>query len=183
MARKDREGWKDEASSEGGFWRSGRSSSPSGRILFKDADSRGAGPSTVPWDGGWGQHSGAVAGPPTEIPETLKELFGILVFLSGPRRFDLRPIHQRKVTIGRDGADIIVDDRSVSNQHAVITVAGNSGADGEFRILDRGADGLPSRTGTKVNGRHATESVLQDRDRIQIGETELMFIRAWPEVH
>src|SRR5260370_41467688 len=110
------------------------------------------------------------------IPEALSALYGILIVHTGPRRFDVHRITQRKATIGREQTDILIDDNAVGRQHAVITVTGNDETDAEFRIFDRGTDGLPTRTGTLVNGRHITSAPLSDRDRIRLGATEVLFI-------
>ena len=174
MGRKDREGWKDDSDADSSSFRSASGNSSLFGGVYRE--SRG----TEPWDGAPAGEGVFREGRPTTIPDTLQELYAILVVLNGPRRFDLHRIGQRKATIGRDATDIVLEDAAVGRQHAVITVAGNDKSDAEFRILDRGADGLPSRTGTLVNRRHVIEAVLQDRDHIQVGETQLLFVQIWP---
>jgi pSer/pThr/pTyr-binding forkhead associated (FHA) protein len=182
MPRQDREGWNDEKESDSSGFRSGAGGSTSSIFGGVYRENRG----TEPWDGNSGSpQSGPKGGfyeesRKTTIPDTLQELYGILVVLSGPRRFDLLKIGQRKTTIGRDQTDIVLEDRAVGRQHAVITISGDDAQDAEFKIYDRGADGLPSRTGTLVNGKHVSEGVLRDKDHIQIGETKLLFVQLWP---
>lgn len=173
MARRDREGWKDDSDADSSLFRSGST----GTSLFGGVYRETHG--TEPWDGGRNGEFPYREGRPTTIPDTLQELYAILVVLNGPRRFDLHRIGQRKATLGRDGTDVVLEDAAIGRQHAVLTVSGNDETDCEFRILDRGADGLPSRTGTLVNGRHVMEAVLRDRDRIQVGETQLLFVQVW----
>jgi len=176
MARKDREGWSDDAAAaDRSQWRSGSppSREGSGRS-FEDPRA------TEPW-GGSAVNRSFEESHRTTIPGPLRELFGILVVLNGPRRLDIHKIDQRKLTLGRYGTDIVVDDAAVGKQHAVITVSGNEVTDAEFRILDRGQDELPTKSGTRVNDRFITDVILKDRDHIQLGETQLLFVQLWPE--
>lgn len=174
MGHKDREGWKDDSDADSSLFRSGSTNTSLVGGVYHEA--RG----TEPWDGAPIGETPYREGRPTTIPDTLQELYAILVVLNGPRRFDLHRIGQRKATIGRDSTDIVLEDSAVGRQHAVLTVTGNDRNDCEFRILDRGSDGLPSRTGTLVNRRHVLEAVLHDRDQIQVGETQLLFVQIWP---
>ncbi|MEX0743261.1 MAG: DUF3662 and FHA domain-containing protein [Actinomycetota bacterium] len=73
------------------------------------------------------------------------------------------------MTLGRlPETDITVPDAGASRQHARI-----SNANGEFVLTDLG-----STNGTLVNDEVVQERVLQDGDRITIGETVLEFRRA-----
>jgi FHA domain-containing protein len=73
------------------------------------------------------------------------------------------------MTLGRlPETDITVPDAGASRQHARI-----SNANGEFVLTDLG-----STNGTLVNDEVVQEQVLQDGDRITIGETVLEFRRA-----
>jgi hypothetical protein len=73
-----------------------------------------------------------------------------------------------ELTIGRTaGCDIRLDDQKASRQHAVVQRTGRSG----WRITD-----LDSSNGTYVNGqRIRTNRPLRHRDRISIGDAELVF--------
>ncbi|MCO5187096.1 MAG: VWA domain-containing protein [Anaerolineae bacterium] len=69
-------------------------------------------------------------------------------------------------SIGRDaGNDIVLDDSSISGQHAKIRLE-----DGEFIIYD-----LASTNGTTINGSTITRQVLKDGDRIELGKKVLIF--------
>jgi hypothetical protein len=73
------------------------------------------------------------------------------------------------VTLGRlPESDVVVTDPGASRQHARI-----SNTNGEFVLNDLG-----STNGTLVNDREVRERVLDDGDRITIGETVLEFRRA-----
>ena len=73
------------------------------------------------------------------------------------------------VTLGRlPESDIVVDDPGASRQHARIR-----NSNGEFVLTDLG-----STNGTLVNDESVQERVLDDGDRIMIGETVLEFRRA-----
>jgi len=69
--------------------------------------------------------------------------------------------------IGRDGADIELDDRKVSRKHAEIGLYGPEA----YVLRD-----LASTNGTYVNGRRIGEKhKLQNGDVIRVGETTLQF--------
>jgi len=71
--------------------------------------------------------------------------------------------------IGRaETNDIVLDDLTVSRQQAKIRLEGK-----EFYIYDMGATNP-----TKVNGQEVTRQRLEDGDRIEIGNTVLVFKRA-----
>ena len=73
------------------------------------------------------------------------------------------------VFLGRDGSmDIILDDPLVSRRHAVIIQKGE-----DFVLQDMGA-----RNPVRVNGKEVVSHVLSARDRIEIGDTELVFTEA-----
>ena len=67
---------------------------------------------------------------------------------------------------GREDADIVVDDSTVSSHHFGIDV----GEDGTFSIEDLG-----SSNGTVVNGREVQTSKLISGDRIQAGKSGFVF--------
>lgn len=72
--------------------------------------------------------------------------------------------------VGRDGADIVLDDAKVSRRHAEIGLYGP----GAYVIRD-----LASTNGTRVNGRRVVEKAkLAAGDRIGVGDTELGFYLA-----
>jgi hypothetical protein len=89
-----------------------------------------------------------------------------LTLLNGGRTF---PLGANTVTLGRlPESDVVVDDPGASRQHARI-----SNSNGEFVLTDLG-----STNGTLVNDESVQERVLDDGDRITIGETVLEFRRS-----
>ncbi|MFU8781162.1 MAG: FHA domain-containing protein [Kiritimatiellia bacterium] len=84
---------------------------------------------------------------------------------TAPRRI---PIERKTYTIGRqEGVDILIDNPSVSRQHARI-----------FFLHDEEIiDDLNSTNGTLVNGVRVTRCVLQDNDIIRIGDATILFSR------
>ena len=80
------------------------------------------------------------------------------------RRYSLRPGRQ---TIGRRiDSDILVDDPSVSASHAWIM-----NQQGHHVIMN-----TLSTNGTFVNDRRVHEATLRHRDRIRLGQAELVFL-------
>jgi VWFA-related protein len=78
---------------------------------------------------------------------------------------------QEVTTIGRSGeSDIILDDTAISRQHAKIRLEGTT-----FTIFDLGATNP-----TKVNGQEIGKHTLVDSDRIEIGQTVLVFKQIQP---
>ncbi len=74
---------------------------------------------------------------------------------------------QARLRIGRgEDNDIVVDDLSVSRQHAVMRLSG-----GRFEIRD-----LKSANGTFVNGRRIDRAVLDDGDLVEIGRHDFRFV-------
>ena len=93
--------------------------------------------------------------------------FAWLAVLNGPRKgheFRLK----EDVFIGRDGTrcEVVLEDLAISQLHARI-----KREEGQFILHDLG-----SRNGTFVNGEQVYRHPLSDKDRLQLGETQLMFI-------
>jgi len=90
-----------------------------------------------------------------------------LVLSTGQRLLRRIPIEQSRLTIGRRPSnDILLDDLTVSGDHAVLnTVAGES------VIRD-----LHSRNGTLVNGVPVVQRVLVEGDCIEIGVYRLQYV-------
>lgn len=74
---------------------------------------------------------------------------------------------KRKITIGRNSYhDVVIDDESTSREHAYIIIEKNN-----YKIGDMG-----SSNGTFLNDKKiSTPRILKDGDRIDIGDTELVF--------
>ena len=96
-------------------------------------------------------------------PQTSASDRGALVDLADGQRY---PLADASATIGRlSECDVVVDDPGASRQHATIRRT-----DSGFLLTDLG-----STNGTLVNDQPIQEHVLQDGDRITIGETVLEF--------
>lgn len=89
-----------------------------------------------------------------------------LVFLTGIKQGERIPLSKSVSRLGRERHnDIRVDDEGVSRSHCEITRKGR-----EFAIHDLG-----STNGTYVNDRRVEEAVLNDGDRVSIGDTTFLY--------
>jgi pSer/pThr/pTyr-binding forkhead associated (FHA) protein len=70
-------------------------------------------------------------------------------------------------------ADFLIEDRSVSSEHAAIEFVDNTAAGGgkEYHIRD-----LDSKNSTYVNGKKVTRQKLNNNDIIRIGTNKLQFV-------
>jgi pSer/pThr/pTyr-binding forkhead associated (FHA) protein len=92
--------------------------------------------------------------------------FAYLFWLSGVRRGDHVGLRPDGNTIGRSGeAEIALDDPTVSDEHARIRAEG-----GVWYVYD-----LASSNTVLVGGEAIHRHALADKDRLRIGETDLMF--------
>ena len=90
----------------------------------------------------------------------------ILIATEGPLKGSRFSIADAEIAIGRAPANTIaIQDLSVSRRHCAIARRG-----AEIRIADLG-----SHNGTFVNGLPIRERVLEDGDRVDIGETSFLF--------
>lgn len=81
------------------------------------------------------------------------------------KRFELKAA--KPVALGRDNSNAIrLHDTEVSRRHAEV----RPGDDQSFRIVDLG-----SANGTYVNGKPVDQSPLRSGDRVQLGQTVLLF--------
>jgi diguanylate cyclase (GGDEF)-like protein len=93
-----------------------------------------------------------------------------LVFLSGELIAVPIPLEREEVIMGRAlEADVRVNDTQVSRKHAMVT-ADTSTEKVQYILTD-----LDSRNGTFLNGRRVRREVLENGDKISIGETILRF--------
>jgi pSer/pThr/pTyr-binding forkhead associated (FHA) protein len=89
-----------------------------------------------------------------------------IVFASGPLGGTEVALEKDRLTVGRgDGVDVMLDDESVSSQHAALEVSG-----GGFRIRDLG-----STNGVRVNGCPIVSWDLKHGDRLQIGSLSFRY--------
>jgi len=90
-----------------------------------------------------------------------------LAVIAGPDGGSVYRIEKPRVTIGRAGADLTLNDTEASRLHAAIEVR-------DVAILLRD---LGSTNGTLVDGQRINDAVeLQDKSEFQIGATVLMLI-------
>lgn len=92
---------------------------------------------------------------------------GWLVLRTGLRAGQQFVLKRGKNIIGRDPSrvDIVIDDETVSGEHAVIQFEG-----GQFYVYD-----LASTNGTYVNNRRIQKQLLMDGDKIRFGAAEVVF--------
>lgn len=89
-----------------------------------------------------------------------------LVARTGTRAGDRLPVEADTVVLGRDGADINVEDKAASRRHAEI-----------FRIGELCfVRDLKSKNGTFLNDSKVEEELLKSGDRIRIGSTVYHFV-------
>lgn len=78
---------------------------------------------------------------------------------------DRKPVTPPKTVIGRQGTDIQLPDEAISTRHLEIVAV-----DSDFVLRDLG-----SQNGTYVNGERVHSVRLSDGDRIEIGQTAMIF--------
>ncbi|HVF30104.1 MAG TPA: GGDEF domain-containing protein [Pyrinomonadaceae bacterium] len=105
-------------------------------------------------------------------PERIKrDLRPALVFLSGELIAVPIPLDREEVILGRAlEADVRVNDTKVSRRHAKINKVVNGSGEAEYVLTDFG-----SRNGILVNGERVSREILQNGDKITIGEHILRF--------
>lgn len=101
-----------------------------------------------------------------------RDLKPALVFLTGELIAVPIPLEREEVILGRAlEADVRVNDTQVSRQHArVVAVRDEKKQSTEYVLND-----LDSRNGTFLNGRRVRREVLENGDKITVGETILRF--------
>lgn len=92
-----------------------------------------------------------------------------LVLRTGPRTGQQFGLKRGRNTVGRDStrADIVLDDETVSAEHARIQFE-----QGQFYVYD-----LASTNGTYVNNRSVQKQMLMDGDVLRLGDAQLVFKR------
>jgi diguanylate cyclase (GGDEF)-like protein len=107
-----------------------------------------------------------------ESPRRGHERRPALVFLRGELLAVPIPLERDEVTLGRAlEADVRVNDARASRLHARIRTERDAGSgETRYRIIDLG-----STNGTLLNGRPITEAVLEEGDKLVIGEHLMRF--------
>ena len=103
---------------------------------------------------------------------TRRDLKPALVFLTGELIAVPIPLEREEVILGRAiEADVRVNDTQVSRQHArILAMPSESRVSMEYVLND-----LDSRNGTFLNGRRVRREILENGDKITVGETILRF--------
>ncbi len=120
-----------------------------------------------------------VGGPGMPVDRTVliepdrKPAIAWLVVANGPYAGHLYPLTGDKQILGREEAEIVLGDPSVSGRHAAIWSEENDDGDVGFVIQD-----LASSNGTWVNDEEVCRQPLKDRDRVTLGDTDLIFTQA-----
>lgn len=101
-----------------------------------------------------------------------RDLKPALVFLTGELIAVPIPLEREEVILGRAiEADVRVNDTQVSRQHArILAMPSESKVAMEYVLND-----LDSRNGTFLNGRRVRREILENGDKITVGETILRF--------
>lgn len=95
-----------------------------------------------------------------------KPSFAWLVVVKGTRVGRMFQLNERGMRIGRDGrCEIMIEDPAVSSEHAKVYKE-----DGKFVVHD-----LASANKTFVNGKHIYHQVLEENDKVMVGNTVLIF--------
>ncbi|HVG22743.1 MAG TPA: FHA domain-containing protein [Thermoanaerobaculia bacterium] len=90
-----------------------------------------------------------------------------LAILDGPDAGNVFRIDRPRITIGRSGADLTLNDSEASRQHAAVEIR-----DSSFTLTDLGSTNGTLVAGEKIDG--AVE--LTDKSEFQVGATTLMLI-------
>ena len=106
-------------------------------------------------------------GPQPAVPQLPVGRRISIAVLMGPDAGMVYRMEKPRITIGRAGSDISINDTEASRQHAAIEVR-----EGVVTVED-----LKSTNGTLIDGKKITRPVeLQDKSEVQIGGTTLMLI-------
>ncbi|MBF0566269.1 MAG: FHA domain-containing protein [Nitrospirae bacterium] len=97
-------------------------------------------------------------------PKTIAELY----VKKGPREGHRHGLKEGNTKIGfAPGNDIIIEDETVSKEHAIIQCKGA----GEFLIIN-----LSLKNKVRVNGEEISSQEIKDGDKIELGEVGLVFL-------
>lgn len=102
-----------------------------------------------------------------------KPLMAWLVVANGPYSGHLYTLSGRKEVIGREAADLVLGDPSVSAPHAAVWSQPGEDGSTAFFVQD-----LASANGTWVNEEEILKAQLKDGDRLVLGDTTLIFKQA-----
>jgi predicted Zn finger-like uncharacterized protein len=101
------------------------------------------------------------------LPENVKLSLAII---AGPQAGRIFPIDKARMVIGRQEADVPLEDPEVSRRHAAIEVAGD-----QMTLVDLG-----STNGTFVGDEQVSEMPIENQGEFTIGGTTIMLIVTAP---
>ena len=108
----------------------------------------------------------------TELKRPKRELRPALVFLNGDLLAVPIPLERGEVILGRAGeSDVRINDTKVSRRHARITAIYDSETEETNYLLTD----LDAKNGTLLNGQKFKQEILQNGDKITIGDNILRF--------
>jgi hypothetical protein len=110
-------------------------------------------------------HAASQPTPEAADPDSRGAVFGFLVPSDSLALEDPHPLRGSRIVVGRDNADIVTGDPTMSVHHFEI-----ERREGEFFIRDLGSTNC-----TRVNGQKIRATTLRSGDRIQAGLTYFVF--------
>jgi len=101
-----------------------------------------------------------------DLPLPYKRTLWVKI-LTGPEQGGLKQFNKGRAVVGRQEADIALDDVKVSRKHAAIEAISRE----NIFVRD-----LASTNGTYLNGTRVQSKKLRNGDIIRVGQTELQFL-------
>jgi len=99
-------------------------------------------------------------------PELPDEFHAAVEIIEGPNKGQRFPFKMRSTVIGRKGADIVLDDDSITARHLQLEIHSKD----KITVKD-----LASRNGTRVNGVLISAVKIRNGDTIELGKTKMTF--------
>lgn len=101
-----------------------------------------------------------------------------IVYASGPHAGSEIALERERIRLGRGtGADVLLDDASVSHEHAALELTTTG-----YQIRDLG-----STNGIRLNGAKVTAAELKHGDRVALGSVEFCYVveprKSMPPTH
>jgi len=100
-----------------------------------------------------------------ERPPLRLEVPAYFLMVGAPPGFERIELTSAQTIVGREGADLVLDDAKISSRHCQVDVMGR-----EFYVRD-----LDSLNGTYSNGHKIRSSQILPGDSLRVGKTTLVF--------
>ncbi len=120
--------------------------------------------------GGAPQSPTAPDGESRERPPLRFEVPAYFLLVGAPPGFERIELTSARTVVGREGADLVLDDAKISSRHCQIDVMGR-----EFYVRD-----LDSLNGTYLNGHKIRSSQILPGDSLRVGKSTLVFCLGTP---